>query len=112
LQNSLQESSAVPIGEQMVDCSKDLQRETFEVFLSAAVIHLNESSGRRFTAKSAQTTNLLRFLYEQGYSLDQVKTVIDVKVKQWSNTSVRKYLRPVTLFDYYNFKKYLNESNL
>ena len=45
----------------------------------------------------------------EGYTLEDFKTVIDKKYDEWNNdTKMKKFLRPETLFST-NFDRYLNE---
>lgn len=47
----------------------------------------------------------------EGYSVDDFKRVIDIKVAQWlNNPDMNAYLRPSTLFAPKNFENYLNEN--
>lgn len=87
-----------------------VQVEELKVFIALAVDHLNKSTGKGFKANSEYIKSLLTRLYVKGYSLGQVKEVISFKCSRWmAFEERRKYLRPQTLFDVFNFKKYLKE---
>jgi uncharacterized phage protein (TIGR02220 family) len=47
--------------------------------------------------------------WSDGFRLEDFKTVIDVKCKEWLGTSMAQYLRPKTLFTSDNFQSYLNQ---
>lgn len=73
--------------------------------------YFNEKAGTkyRYTTKSTQTS--INGRLNDGFSVDDFKMVIDVKVKKWLNDpKMRDYLRPETLFAASHFESYLNES--
>ena len=72
--------------------------------------YLNEKTGKTF--KSVKTNNqLINARYEEGYTLEDFKTVINHKTSQWKgNPKMEPYLRPSTLFSAKNFENYLNEA--
>lgn len=81
--------------------------------VKAIVEFLNDRTGSRYVPSSRQTLDLLQRLYARGYRVPDIKAVISLKVSQWLPVpSMRKYLRPVTLFDPFNFTQYLRESTL
>ena len=49
----------------------------------------------------------------EGYSVNDLKAVIDLKVKEWLGTGMEEYLRPETLFNATKFQGYIvqTESN-
>jgi uncharacterized phage protein (TIGR02220 family) len=65
--------------------------------------HINQITGASYTYDSIE----LDVLLQEGYTYEEIKTIIDYKFKQWRNTEFEKYIRPVTLFK--NFNKYFNE---
>ena len=70
--------------------------------------YLNEktNSTYRYTTKKNQT--LIHARCEEGFKIDDFKTVIDKKVEEWIGTEWEKYLRPETLFGT-KFEGYLNQ---
>jgi uncharacterized phage protein (TIGR02220 family) len=46
----------------------------------------------------------------EGFSLEDLKLVIDKKCKEWIGTEFERYLTPETLFRPSNFEKYLNQN--
>lgn len=70
--------------------------------------YLNEKTGKTF--KAVETNNkLIRARYNEGYTLEDFKAVIDYKTSKWKGTEWEKYLRPSTLFSAKNFENYVNE---
>ena len=70
--------------------------------------YLNEKAGTKYRYTTNKTKTLIRARYEEGFELDDFKSVIDKKVNTWLNTDMSKYLRPETLFGT-KFEGYLNE---
>ena len=53
-------------------------------------------------------TKLVDARFNEGYSVDDFKTVIDKKVNEWQGTDMSKFIRPQTLFGT-KFDGYLNQ---
>ena len=71
--------------------------------------YLNEKTGKSY--KAVKTNNqLINARYEEGYTLEDFKAVIDYKTSKWKGTEWEKYLRPSTLFSAKNFENYVNEA--
>lgn len=75
---------------------------------SEAVDYLNEKAGTKYKSSSKNTTKHIRARINDGYTLEDFKTVIDKKCSEWLNTDMEKYLCPETLFGS-KFEKYLNQ---
>lgn len=72
--------------------------------------YLNRLVGTRFSTTSIRTIELIRKLNHCGYAARHMVSVIKFKYAEWgANERMHKYLRPKTLFDLYNFRKYLDE---
>lgn len=67
--------------------------------------YLKIVTGRNFR----ESTDLKARL--KTYSVDEIKSVIDYKAKEWMGKDMQKYLRPSTLFNKTKFEGYLNDSN-
>lgn len=70
---------------------------------------LNEKTGNRYRHQTEETRRLIRARQREGYTLDDFKTVIDKKVKEWKGSEFEKFLRPATLFGN-KFESYLNQT--
>jgi uncharacterized phage protein (TIGR02220 family)/predicted phage replisome organizer len=70
--------------------------------------YLNLKCGTNYKAKTAKTRDCVKARINEGYSLDDLKTVIDKKHSEWFGSDMQKYLRPQTLFGT-NFESYLNQ---
>lgn len=69
--------------------------------------YLNKIAGTKYKSVEAHRRHITARVNE-GYSLDDFKTVIDKKVAEWQGTEQEKYIRPETLFGT-KFEGYLNQ---
>ena len=72
------------------------------------VDYLNQAAGTAFRKTSKDTKKHIRARFNDGYTLDDFKTVIDHKVTEWKGTEFERFLRPSTLFGS-KFEGYLNQ---
>lgn len=70
--------------------------------------HLNEVAGTKYRPASKATQTLIRARQREGFTLDDFKTVIDKKTKEWKGGQMEKFIRPETLFGT-KFEGYLNQ---
>lgn len=75
------------------------------------VTFLNEKAGTKYHSTSAKTKKLIHARFEDGFKLEDFKTVITKKTDEWLNTDMAKYLRPETLFGT-KFESYLNQESV
>jgi uncharacterized phage protein (TIGR02220 family) len=72
--------------------------------------HLNLVSGSRYQ-KSKSSLENIRARLREGYSVCDLKLVIDLKHEHWSgNDKMYRYMRPETLFGPKKFEGYLNDA--
>ena len=69
--------------------------------------YLNEKAGTKYRSTSKSTQRLIKARLSE-FTVDDCKTVIDTKVKEWKYTDMEQYLRPQTLFGN-KFEAYLNQ---
>ena len=73
------------------------------------VSYLNKKIGSSYKINTKATQKLIDARLKEGYTLENFKTVIDIKSGEWLNDAVMsKYLRPETLFSN-KFEGYLNQ---
>lgn len=73
------------------------------------ISYLNNQAYRQFKSTTKKTKSLIRARANEGFNLDDFKTVIDKKVAEWKDDSeMQKYIRPETLFGT-KFEGYLNQ---
>lgn len=74
---------------------------------SDVLAHLNEKAGRKFEAVPSNT-KLIAARMREGATLEQLKAVVDAKVRDWANDpKMCEYLRPATLFNAEKFGQYV-----
>ncbi|KXY34865.1 phage replisome organizer N-terminal domain-containing protein [Bacillus sp. FSL K6-0067] len=77
--------------------------------------YLNEKADKNFNHKAESHKKLIRARWNEDYTVENFKTVIDNKVSQWlgkfdkEGKPLDQYLRPSTLFAQKHFDNYLNE---
>lgn len=69
--------------------------------------YLNEKAGTNYRPENKKTQACIHARLEEGYKLEDFKTVIDKKCAEWMGGEMEKYLRPETLFGS-KFENYLN----
>lgn len=73
------------------------------------VDYLNKKTGKNFKSDSSKTRKLIDARFNEGYTIEDFRKVIDTKVAQWKgDKKMDGYLRPETLFSN-KFEGYLNE---
>ncbi|MEF9968263.1 MAG: conserved phage C-terminal domain-containing protein, partial [Longicatena sp.] len=73
--------------------------------------YLNEVAGSSFRSSTESTKKHINARLTEKFTVDDFKTVIDKKVKEWQGTEFAKYIRPETLFGS-KFESYLNQPNV
>lgn len=77
--------------------------------VSEIVDYLNLKTNTSYKANSDKTRTLIKARMNEGFTVDDFKTVIDKKVLLWGkDINMQQYLRPITLFGT-KFESYLNE---
>lgn len=70
--------------------------------------HLNQRAGTNYKATTSNTRKLIKARLKEGFTVDEIKLVIDKKCADWlHNPAMMGYLRPETLFGS-KFESYLN----
>lgn len=76
--------------------------------IEEVINHLNAKTGSHYKATTGTTRKLIKARLKEGFTVDDIKTVIDKKTSEWlNNASMAQYLRPETLFGN-KFESYLN----
>lgn len=71
--------------------------------------YLNEKAATSYRSSSKKTQQQINARFEDGFTLDDFKVVMDKKIPEWLNEqSMSKYIRPETLFGT-KFESYLNQ---
>jgi uncharacterized phage protein (TIGR02220 family) len=72
------------------------------------ILYLNEKANKNYSVEAKEARRCINARIAEGYSVNDFKKVIDIKVSKWLNTPQEDYLRPITLFGT-KFNSYLNE---
>ena len=73
------------------------------------VEHLNMVTGYHYRIHNPETIKLIKARLKDKFSVEDFKKVHIIKAKQWKNSDMRRYLRPVTLYRASKFEGYLQE---
>lgn len=93
-----------------LDLKKEENKENNVVLVAEVINYLNHKAQKEFRTDNKATVRLINGRISEGYTLEDFKRVIDIKVQQWlTNPNMKQYLRPSTLFSPTNFENYLNE---
>jgi len=90
-----------------IDIDIDIDKEEYIPYREI-IFYLNEKTGSKYKTSSAKTKDLIKTRWNEKFTLEDFKTVIDKKVTSWTGTDQEKYLRPETLFGT-KFEGYVNE---
>lgn len=76
------------------------------------VKRLNDLTGYHYKATTKTTQRLISARLKEGYTLDDLLKIIDVKASEWlGDIKTRRWLSPDTLFNQSKCEKYLNQAN-
>lgn len=99
LQNLQQSNNSIKLN--------NTNKETVNIYIHEIVDYLNTVCGTSYKASTDKTRKLINARLNEGFTVDDFKTIIDKKSREWLNTDYAKYLRPETLFGT-KFESYLN----
>ena len=85
----------------------DMDKSHFEI-----IEYLNLKTGSKFKPTTKPYVQAIRSRLKEGYTVDDFKTVIDKKCREWKGTKLEKYLTPKTLFAPSHFDTYLNSNEI
>lgn len=85
----------------------DVDKSHFEI-----IEYLNIKTGSKFKATTKPYVQAIRSRLKEGYTVNDFKTVIDKKCREWKGTKLEKYLTPKTLFAPSHFDTYLNSNEM
>lgn len=89
---------------------KNSKDNNIYIVVQEVISYLNEKSGKDFKTKTKTTISHIKARVKEGFTVDDFKKVIDIKVSKWKNDpKMKDYIRPETLFGT-KFEGYLNEA--
>lgn len=86
---------------------KSAKEEKYKDEIKEIIDYLNSKVGSKYRYTSEGNNKHIRARLNEGYTIDDFKTVIDKMVINWTGTEYEQYLRPSTLFGN-KFENYLN----
>ncbi|ARC32112.1 MULTISPECIES: conserved phage C-terminal domain-containing protein [Bacillus cereus group] len=95
-----------PIPETNTETTSEIKEYIVEI-----VNYLNDVCGSSYRLTSKKTQILIKTRLVEGFIVDDFKTVIDTKAREWLRTEQAKYLRPETLFGT-KFEGYLQQGKV
>ena len=69
----------------------------------------NSKANTKYKSNSKAIVSLISARLNDGFTVDDMKVVINNKYTEWKGTDYEKYLRPSTLFRQSKFEEYLNQ---
>lgn len=72
------------------------------------ISYLNSICNTNYKSNTKNTIKHIKARLNEGYTVEDFKTVIDKKYGEWTGTEMEQYLRPATLFGT-KFESYLNQ---
>lgn len=101
--------NVTPIPDNKTDKNTDNKTDIYKEQVEQIVNYLNEVLGTEYKPTTKKTRDVINARLKEGFTVEDFKTVIYKKAKQWVNDpKMCKYLRPETLFSN-KFEGYLNE---
>lgn len=88
---------------------KQKKTESNQKTIETIVEYLNEVAGTSFRSSTESTKKHINARLNENFTVENFKTVIDKKVREWKSTDMAKYIRPETLFSASKFESYLNQ---
>jgi uncharacterized phage protein (TIGR02220 family) len=89
--------------------NKANKENNFKEHIVEIVNYLNETCSKKFKDSTEGQVKFIRARLKDGYTVDELKSVIDLKAAEWLGKEQAKYLRPSTLFNEEKFSAYINE---
>ncbi|MEK3909661.1 conserved phage C-terminal domain-containing protein [Oceanobacillus sp. FSL W7-1309] len=84
---------------------------TLDIPYVEIINYLNNVANKNYRSSTPKNKALIKARWNDGFRLDEFKSVIDIKTTEWKNNpDMSKYLRPETLFGT-KFEGYLNQQN-
>ena len=100
------------IGKDRIDTLCHVTHDDVDKSHIEIIEYLNFRTGSKFKATTKPYIQAIRSRLKEGYTVDDFKTVIDKKCREWKGTKLEKYLTPKTLFVPSHFDTYLNSNEM
>ena len=100
------------IGKDSIDTLCHVTHDDVDKSHIEIIEYLNLKTGSKFKPTTKPYVQAIRSRLKEGYTVDDFKTVIDKKCREWKGTKLEKYLTPKTLFAPSHFDTYLNSNEM
>lgn len=100
------------VGKDSIDTLCHVSHDDVDKSHIEIIEYLNLKTGSKFKPTTKQYVQAIRSRLKEGYTIDDFKTVIDKKCREWKGTKLEKYLTPKTLFAPSHFDTYLNSNEM
>ena len=84
------------------------KKDIYSPKITEILSYMNDKLQTKYKENTKTTRGHIKARLDDGFTVDDFKTVIDKKTEAWRGTEMAKYLRPETLFGT-KFESYLNE---
>lgn len=112
IQDDNKMDTEVRLGKARLDKSKNNKKGTSQsaepIPYKEIIDYLNKKTGQNLHSTTKSYQRLIKARWNEGYTLQDFKTVIDNKSFEWQGTEFWKYMVPRTLFAASHFDDYLN----
>ena len=98
------------VGKDSIDTLCHVSHDDVDKSHIEIIEYLNLKTGSKFKPTTKPYVQAIRSRLKEGYTVDDFKTVIDKKCREWKGTKLEKYLTPKTLFAPSHFDTYLNSN--
>lgn len=100
------------VGKDSIDTLCHVSHDDVDKSHIEIIEYLNLKTGSKFKPTTKPYVQAIRSRLKEGYTVDDFKTVIDKKCREWKGTKLEKYLTPKTLFAPSHFDTYLNSNEM
>lgn len=100
------------VGKDSIDTLCHVSHDDMDKSHIEIIEYLNLKTGSKFKTTTKPYVQAIRSRLKEGYTVDDFKTVIDKKCREWKGTKLEKYLTPKTLFAPSHFDTYLNSNEM
>lgn len=100
------------VGKDSIDTLCHVSHDDVDKSHIEIIEYLNLKTGSKFKPTTKPYVQAIRSRLKEGYTVDDFKTVVDKKCREWKGTKLEKYLTPKTLFAPSHFDTYLNSNEM
>lgn len=95
-----------------IDIKQPIKADEVVAAVVEVIQYLNVKTGKSYRPTTKRYVNMIKKLLEEGYTVENMKSVIDRKVDEWAEDyKFYKYLQPSTLFGQ-KFEEYYQNTRL